>query len=75
MNSGLLEGRQTTHLMNLLVQVDVQCPYCGEEFAVTVDTSAGGYDTTEDCVVCCRPILFSFKCFPGEVAAVATEAG
>ena len=61
--------------MNLLVQIDVQCPYCGEEFDVTVDTSEGAYDTTEDCVVCCRPIQFRFKCFPGEVAAVAIEMG
>ena len=44
--------------MNLLEDVDVQCPFCGESFALTVDTSQGSHTTVEDCVVCCRPIAW-----------------
>jgi hypothetical protein len=61
--------------MNLVVETDVQCPYCGETFAMTVDTSQGGYATTEDCTVCCRPIAFSIECEPGEVLAVTAGIG
>jgi hypothetical protein len=53
--------------MNLLVEVEVECPYCGETWTVTVDTSQGDYSTIEDCMVCCRPIQFAFACEPGEV--------
>lgn len=37
-------------------EVEVTCPYCGEEGSVLVDS--GGGDTqeyVEDCAVCCRP--------------------
>jgi hypothetical protein len=35
----------------------VDCPYCGESFETSVDVSAGGQTYTEDCAVCCRPIV------------------
>ncbi|MEL5848358.1 MAG: CPXCG motif-containing cysteine-rich protein [Candidatus Igneacidithiobacillus chanchocoensis] len=38
-----------------LEYLDVQCPYCGETFAVEVDISAGTQQTIEDCRVCCAP--------------------
>lgn len=39
----------------------VHCPYCGEAFETTVDTSAGDQEYIEDCYVCCRPITFRLK--------------
>jgi len=36
--------------------VRVACPYCGEEFETSVDTSAGLCTYVEDCQVCCQPI-------------------
>ncbi len=36
----------------------VLCPYCGESFDTHIDTSAGDQTYTEDCYVCCRPIVF-----------------
>jgi Cysteine-rich CPXCG len=39
----------------------IQCPYCGEPFDTTVDTSAGSSSYIEDCQVCCRPIEISFE--------------
>ena len=40
---------------------NVQCPYCGETFETEVDSSAGNQEYTEDCYVCCRPIVFHVK--------------
>lgn len=34
------------------------CPYCGEQVETTVDLSGGDQSYTEDCQVCCRPIVF-----------------
>ena len=61
--------------MNLLEDTEVQCPYCGEVFAITVDTAQGSYSTTEDCTVCCRPIAFQIECEPGEVLGVTASIG
>ena len=59
--------------MNYLVEVEIACPYCGETFPVTVDTSQGSTSMIEDCTVCCRPIEMQFECEAGEVLSV--EAG
>lgn len=37
----------------------IGCPYCGEEFEITVDCSMGGQQYVEDCPVCCQPIDLS----------------
>ena len=67
--------RASISRMNLLVETNVQCPYCGETFALTIDTSQGETETTEDCTVCCRPIAFSIECEPGEVLGVTAGIG
>ena len=36
----------------------VECPYCGEHFETSVDTSAGSARYVEDCQICCQPIDF-----------------
>lgn len=61
--------------MNLVDEIDVSCPYCGETFAISVDTAGGSYTTTEDCAVCCRPILFQIECEPGEILSVTPGIG
>jgi uncharacterized Zn finger protein len=35
-------------------EVDVQCPYCGELVAMTVEADVGG-TFIQDCEVCCHP--------------------
>lgn len=35
----------------------VQCPYCWESLDITVDGTAGDQLYTEDCQVCCRPMI------------------
>ena len=60
--------------MDLLVEIDVECAFCGEAFPLTVDTSQGDYESVEDCSVCCRPMTLTVRCAPGEVEDVAVEA-
>lgn len=43
----------------MLEQQIIDCPYCGEYNMVMVDTTAGSAEYTEDCQVCCNPILIN----------------
>jgi len=43
--------------MNLLEECAADCPYCGEPITVLVDTSCEEQSYTEDCEVCCRPMI------------------
>lgn len=45
----------------LLEEHQVLCPYCGESYTTTIDCSAGDAQYTEDCYVCCRPIVFNIE--------------
>jgi len=45
-------------MINQLVEVKVQCPYCWECFQLLVDASIETQEYIEDCEVCCRPIDF-----------------
>jgi Cysteine-rich CPXCG len=39
------------------VNVEAECPYCGEPLELAVDEFAGRRQSyIEDCVVCCRPM-------------------
>ena len=59
--------------MSYVVEIEVECPYCGEVFPTTADTSQGRYSTIEDCVVCCRPIGLSIEWEAGEVFGVEVD--
>ena len=61
--------------MSFLVETEVGCPWCGEYFPTTIDTSQGDYTTIEDCAVCCRPIALTIACAPGELFGVEAERG
>lgn len=48
--------------MTALTWVDIHCPYCGEPFTTALDGSGGERQQyTEDCQICCQPILFSLR--------------
>ncbi len=61
--------------MTYLVETDVPCPWCGEYYAATIDTSQGDYATIEDCAVCCRPIEVTVRCGPGELLGLEATQG
>ena len=48
----------------MLEWITVHCPYCGEPFDASVDCSAGDQIYTEDCQICCNPILFKISVGP-----------
>ena len=41
--------------------VAVECPYCGEAFETSADTSSGSCSYVEDCQVCCQPIEMELR--------------
>ena len=41
----------------MIEPVRIDCPYCGESYESSADASAGTQTYTEDCAVCCRPIV------------------
>ena len=44
--------------------VDVQCPFCFENFSVTVHPEDGSEQSfVYDCEVCCRPIDMVASCY------------
>ncbi|WP_049623010.1 CPXCG motif-containing cysteine-rich protein [Frateuria defendens] len=43
----------------MLDPVPIQCPYCGESIEVLVEASPESQRYTEDCQVCCRPIVLT----------------
>lgn len=42
-----------------LLEERIHCPYCGEPFTVLVDGSVAQQKYTEDCQVCCRPMIMT----------------
>jgi hypothetical protein len=53
------ENSRSCYNAAMIVPVTVTCPYCGESFETQADGSAGDQEYTEDCFVCCRPIVFT----------------
>ena len=45
----------------MLEEAEVTCPYCWETIALELDLSAGSQTYTEDCSVCCRPIVVHLR--------------
>ncbi|MEO5702371.1 MAG: CPXCG motif-containing cysteine-rich protein [Gammaproteobacteria bacterium] len=59
----------------MLIPYNVDCPYCGEIFETSVDTSAGDQEYIEDCYVCCRPINFRITTdYDGNLLNVQTNS-
>jgi hypothetical protein len=58
----------------MLRQEPVTCPYCGETFETSLDTSGGTQEYIEDCQVCCRPIVFQIEVdHEGELCGVQVK--
>jgi Cysteine-rich CPXCG len=59
--------------MDLEVESEINCPYCGAAFTTLIDTSAGTFSTIQDCEVCCRPIAIKVFCRSGEIESVEID--
>jgi hypothetical protein len=61
--------------MDWLQEILVQCPQCGEEFAIQVETAVdGSVEMIEDCAVCCRPALVRVTTGEGEIISINIDA-
>ena len=52
------------------VSETVNCPYCGQEFELVIDTSTESQQFTTDCEICCRPFEVRVECEPGEILSL-----
>jgi hypothetical protein len=41
--------------------VDIDCPSCGERYAIEIDLTQGEFSQIEDCQVCCQPMQVSIE--------------
>jgi cysteine-rich CPXCG protein len=56
-----------------VVEVEVDCPYCGEPVSLWIDETGGRVQAyVEDCTVCCRPIHVSAR-YDGEEFDVSVQ--
>lgn len=59
----------------MVEEIVVECPSCGEPFALDVDTTGGGEQSYfEDCPVCCRPAEVFVRSRPGEILSISVTA-
>ena len=52
----------------------VFCPYCGQDFELAIDVSAGTHGFTTDCEVCCRPFQVDVSVRDGAIEEVFVYA-
>lgn len=55
-----------------LLEDSITCPYCWEIVEILVDPSAS-QTYTEDCYVCCRPILIDATISEGKAVIQVTQ--
>ena len=60
--------------MDMLQEVAIECPSCGEASALEVETGIAEQSYFEDCPVCCRPMEVFVKCRPGEILSLSITA-
>ena len=56
-----------------LEEVIITCPFCYQSFTTLIDPSEPNQKYTEDCYVCCHPILLHIKTEDGQVVSIDTE--
>ena len=52
----------------------ITCPYCWQSIEVVLDLSVDAQRQVEDCSVCCRPILITYRAQDGELTEFDVEA-
>lgn len=58
----------------MLEEADIQCPFCWETITIEVDLSAGSARYTEDCQVCCHPLVITLNVDDAQRFSVDVEA-
>ncbi|MGH1537082.1 MAG: CPXCG motif-containing cysteine-rich protein [Gammaproteobacteria bacterium] len=61
-------------MSNVLNSSTIECPYCGENIEVLIDSSTGNQHYIEDCQVCCSPIEISVEIdFNGQILNIQAK--
>jgi hypothetical protein len=55
------------------VSATIQCPFCGQNVELVIDTSTASQRFTTDCEVCCRPFEVVAECEPGEILSLDVQ--
>ena len=61
-------------MINEVLEIRVQCPYCWERFTLLIDGSVDNQEYTEDCEICCRPIDFNIAIDDDDLANVQARS-
>ena len=51
----------------------ISCPFCGQSFDLSIDTSVASQRFVTDCEICCRPFTVSVEAEPGEILSLNVE--
>lgn len=51
----------------------IQCPYCGQNNELVVDTSSPAQQFITDCEVCCRPFEVLAECEFGNILGLVVR--
>jgi hypothetical protein len=60
--------------MDIVDEIEIVCPQCGEVFTIEVETTQPRLEMIEDCAVCCRPMTIQVRSEPGAVTDVIVMA-
>jgi hypothetical protein len=60
--------------VDIVEEVEIDCPQCGETFAIDVETTQPRMEFIYDCAVCCRPMTIRVLCEPGVIVEVNVTA-
>jgi hypothetical protein len=60
--------------MALTESHDATCPHCWETISLILDLSVSEQSYIEDCPVCCKPMVVSYRSADGEVTGFDVEA-
>lgn len=60
--------------MDIIDEIEINCPQCGEPFTIEVETTQPRLEMIEDCAVCCRPMILVIRSEPGCVLETDIKA-
>lgn len=61
---------------NSLKELEIECPWCWQAISLLLDCSAGDQSYSEDCEVCCQPMMIKLKLvISGEIELAVSREG
>jgi transcription elongation factor Elf1 len=60
-DSEFTDDFQDLGFMPVTDSTEIECPYCGESQAVNIELTMAHQSYTEDCQVCCKPMILNIE--------------